>query len=574
MKILRGWQLSDPLKLVTIVLIGLGIFFRLGNLDLKPYWYDETYTSLQISGYSDPEVRQQVNGTIVTVADLQTYQYPSPDKSVSDTVRLIAQKEPQLTPLYFVFTRFWVAIFGDSVAVTRSFSAVSGVLAMLLIYWLGKELFQSQTVGMFAVALFAVSPFHILYAQEARPYSLWTAAILITNIALLRATRSQMIGGWLVYALTAIFGLYTHLFSVLVAFGHGVYVLLIERLRLTKTLIGYVLAMIVVSAAFLPWVLILLPNLATMQEGGWQTETVSPAVLVYRWVRNLGQLFADFSLNESSPKLYLLPYLAFLCGILVIVGYAIYFLCRNAPKQAWLFILTLIVIPSLPLFLQDLISGGVRSTISRYLIPSYLGIQLAVAYLFATHFTQLSIRWARVWKGIIATVLSISVVSCLVMMQAELWWNKDEANYDRQLAQNINQAQRPLVVSDAYFAFVLSISHSLDPEVRVLLSPENTVPTLTNINSETFLYRPSQVMLDGLKQQFEVEPVAVTASPEPPRLWKLGQPLGNQSIRHNFVRRSDVSLTIDRGSQCHFKFRSGIIPGVTRGLCVGNVRHL
>ncbi|GAB4241778.1 MAG: hypothetical protein Kow00121_67850 [Elainellaceae cyanobacterium] len=535
MKILHKWRLSDPLKLMTIVLIGLGIFFRVGNLDLKPYWYDETYTSLQISGYGDLEVRQQVNGNILTVADLQTYQYPSSEKSVSDTVRLIAQKEPQLTPLYFIFTRFWVAIFGNSVAVARGFSVFSSLLSMLLIYWLGKELFQSQTVGLFAVALFAVSPFHILYAQEARPYSLWTTAILGTNLALLRAMRLQTIGSWLIYALTSIFGLYTHLFALLVSFSQGVYVVIAEKLRLTKNLICYVVSMAVVCAVFLPWAMILFPNLSAMNGGGWQAEELSPAVLVYRWVRNLGQLFADFNINESSPKLYLLAYLTLLLGILIIVGYAIYFLCRNASKQAWLLVLTLIIVPSLPLLLQDLISGGARSTISRYLIPSFLGVQLAVAYLFATHLTQTSIKWTRVWKGIIATVLSVSVVSCLVMVQAELWWNKDEANYDRQLAHLINQEQAPLLVSDAYFAFVLSISHSLDPNVQVLLAPENTVPTLTDVDSETlgsktFLYRPSQTMLDGLQQQFALEPVAVNAAspePEPTRLWKLGQRLDN-----------------------------------------------
>lgn len=39
------------------------------------------------------------------------------------------------------------------------------------------------------MALIAVSPFHVLYAQEAREYSLWTVTILLSSAALLRAMR-------------------------------------------------------------------------------------------------------------------------------------------------------------------------------------------------------------------------------------------------------------------------------------------------------------------------------------------------------------------------------------------------
>ncbi|MEG3987264.1 hypothetical protein QUA13_08880 [Microcoleus sp. S28C3] len=42
-----------------------------------------------------------------------------------------------------------------------------------------------------AVGLLAVSPLHVLYAQEARPYCLWPALILISCASLLRAMRLE-----------------------------------------------------------------------------------------------------------------------------------------------------------------------------------------------------------------------------------------------------------------------------------------------------------------------------------------------------------------------------------------------
>ena len=38
-------------KGIVLLVLVLGIIFRLGNLDVKPYWEDEIYTSMRISGY-------------------------------------------------------------------------------------------------------------------------------------------------------------------------------------------------------------------------------------------------------------------------------------------------------------------------------------------------------------------------------------------------------------------------------------------------------------------------------------------------------------------------------------------
>jgi len=48
----------------------------------------------------------------------------------------LALEESKLTPLYFVAARCWVQLFGDSIAVTRSWSAVFSVLALPSMYWL------------------------------------------------------------------------------------------------------------------------------------------------------------------------------------------------------------------------------------------------------------------------------------------------------------------------------------------------------------------------------------------------------------------------------------------------------
>lgn len=58
--------------------------------------------------------------------------------------------------------------------------------------------------------------------------------------------------------------------------------------------------------------------------------------------------------------------------ILILVGYAIYIVCCQTPKQIWLFILILTLVTSIVLMGPGIILGGRRSSMARYLIPSYL----------------------------------------------------------------------------------------------------------------------------------------------------------------------------------------------------------
>ncbi|MBR8839946.1 MAG: hypothetical protein DSM106950_39605 [Stigonema ocellatum SAG 48.90 = DSM 106950] len=112
------------LKILVIFLIGLGIFFRFAHLGQKGIWFDEAFTSVAISGYTVPEVRQFVfNERLIPVAALDKYQHLNPDRGFNDTVRYLITKDPQHPPLYYSMVRLWAQVFGDSVAQVRSLSA-------------------------------------------------------------------------------------------------------------------------------------------------------------------------------------------------------------------------------------------------------------------------------------------------------------------------------------------------------------------------------------------------------------------------------------------------------------------
>lgn len=242
-KLTQNWAFPPSwLQFLVIVVLVLGVFFRFVNLERKIYWYDESYTSLRVSGYLEAELIQQAaDKHILGIEDLQKYQHVNAEKGLVDTLKSLAQEDAQHPPFYYVLLRFWVQFFGDSVAVRRSLSVLSSLLVFPCLYWLCLKLFASPLVGWVALMLVAVSPLHVLYAQEAREYSLWTLTTCLSSAALLQAMQLKTRLSWAIYAATVTLGLYTFTFSAFVTIGHGIYLAAIEKCR-TKTVAAFVLA--------------------------------------------------------------------------------------------------------------------------------------------------------------------------------------------------------------------------------------------------------------------------------------------------------------------------------------------
>ena len=227
-------------RYLIVTLLVLGIGFRFYNLDKKNYWNDEVYTSLRISGYTKAEMNEQITNRVIAKSDWQKYQQFTPEKNWGNVMdSLIEDVHP---PLYIPLVRFWVQAFGSSVWAIRSLSALLSLLVFPCLYWLCLELFELPTVGWVAMALMAVSPYHVLYAQEGRQYSIWTVISLLSCATLLWAIRQKRKFGWVMYGVTVALGFYTHYFAVFVQLAHGVYIALTEGIRRSKNFTNYLMA--------------------------------------------------------------------------------------------------------------------------------------------------------------------------------------------------------------------------------------------------------------------------------------------------------------------------------------------
>ncbi len=492
--------------LFIIIVLVLGVWFRFVNLDRKVYWHDEAFTSLRISGYTTTEVHQQLfNGQVIGISDLQKYQILNTEKSLVDAVTSLAIDDAQHPPLYYILVRLWVRLFGNSIAAIRSLSVLISLLVFPCIYWLCRELFESPLVGWIAMALIAVSPFHVAYAQEAREYSLWTVTILLSSTALLRALRINRLSSWSIYTLTLSLSLYTFPLSIFVGIGHSVYVIARERFKLTKTTKAYLLASLMGLLSFAPWLGI---AIATWSRTGatWTATPMPSLIWLKMWGMHINRAFilSIELFGFDNPLTYLI-----LLFFLIIIGYSIYFICHQTAPKTWLFVLTFMVTLALALALPDLIFGGQRSISSRYLVPMYLGIQLSVAYLLAKSFST-----RKFWQLVMVVLISAGVFSCTVSSQAETSWNKVVSYYNHKIAAIVNQTKAPLLISNSFgmnFGNILALSHILEPKVRFILVDGSTQHDFLNIPqippdfSDVFVLNPSEKFLQKIKREYNTE---------------------------------------------------------------------
>ncbi len=471
-------------------------------------------------------VQQDFQGKTISVADLQRkYQQINPEKSWLDTVKGLATEEPQLPPLYFILARFWVQLFGPQVATVRSLSAWMSLLVFPSIYWLCWELFRSAPAGWIAVTIAAVSPFHVLYAQEARPYMMFAVLILLSNAILLRAlakpsrrialqnspaafksTSKLTKAVWFIYAIVLSLGLYSSLLFFLVIFAHGIYVILTEKWRISKTLIAYLLASAAAIIIFAPWILVLIDNSPKIEATvglprislSWMSS-FKPLILITcrmfidtHWAGGIINLGAS---NIATDLIRLIVALLLLFAI----AHSTYSLYRSTPKRVWLFVLTAIGITAIVLTAV----GGVAD---RYLVPYILAIQLAVAYLFTVKISAATNRKQKLWQLALIALISSEIISCAVSSQSQLWWNKypSSTKYNPQVAAIVNQAKKPLVISHGgnnLTGKILSFSYLLKPEVQLLLAVKPEQVKIPEGFSDVFLYRSTELL------QFELEKV-------------------------------------------------------------------
>ncbi len=506
---------SKPLSRVyywrslVILLLLLGLFFRVANLDRKVYWVDEVATSIRVAGYTKTEIISEVTSSkILHPQDLLNYQKLTPQRGFQDTLQALSQS-PEHAPLYFLMVRAWAMVFGSSAAAMRSLSVIFSLIALPCLYGLTLELLRSRFAASLALSLAAISPFFVAYAQEARPYSLWLVTILLSNLLLLRAVRLNKRLNWGFYALSVVLGFYTSLLSIWVAVGQGVWVMIIGRSRVRNFAIAFTGAFL----TFTPWLWVISQHWQRLQDNTtWMRVPMDflPRVAIGLYSIVIG--FVDFPVYVPIDAVIIAAIIADI-GLLALVGFSFYFLQAQSVRPVYLFVFILAIATPLCLVVIDLITHGQSSTAPRYLIPCQIAVQLAIAYLFSQKFRSEN---SQIWKLLWVVLISMGILSCAANLETSPKYQKIRSLHNLAIATIVNQARplagisksAPLVIAESTETMdLLSLSRDLAEDVEIKILSQGSPLSIPNLCQDIFLFNPSKEFRTAIAAGRSIEPV-------------------------------------------------------------------
>jgi Dolichyl-phosphate-mannose-protein mannosyltransferase len=167
--------------LAGILILAAG--YRLLLVDKIPFWGDEWYT-IGVTRLSWPAF-----SSVVTTVEANMV-------------------------LYYLALRAWLWA-GDSEVYIRSFSLVSGVATVGVVYLLGSRLF-STSVGLIAALLMALNPFHIHYSLEARSYSMLALLVALSAVFFIESVRVPSVRALAYWVLFSVAAVYAQFLAILI----------------------------------------------------------------------------------------------------------------------------------------------------------------------------------------------------------------------------------------------------------------------------------------------------------------------------------------------------------------------
>lgn len=163
-------------------------------------------------------------------------------------------------PLYYAMLHLWLLVAGEGELAIRYPSLAAGVLGVALAYRLGREM-GGRFAGIVAAAMLAVSPFNVVWSQQARMYAPLAALALLSTWLALRLWRGE--GRAWHYVAAALAMLYTHSLSALfLALQNLMWLLYLRRAR-PGTWWRWPATQAALLIGLVPWLLVLLPRLTT-----------------------------------------------------------------------------------------------------------------------------------------------------------------------------------------------------------------------------------------------------------------------------------------------------------------------
>ena len=199
----RSLRLSATGYTLLLLTIAAAIL-RLIFLSSKSFWLDEGYSAAFAAEPFNELLRQMLRG------EMAVYM-----------------------PLYFVMLHCWSYFAGSSEISLRLPSVIFSAATVPLIYALGMELYDRR-VGLMAALLLTVNVSCIVYAQDARTYTMFGMLVTLSSLLFVRSIKRGSLTEYLAYVVVGSLCAYAHLFGILILPAQWLLLFLFRVDRKTK----------------------------------------------------------------------------------------------------------------------------------------------------------------------------------------------------------------------------------------------------------------------------------------------------------------------------------------------------
>jgi mannosyltransferase len=311
-------------------------------------------------------------------------------------------------PLFFIILHFWIKVFGISAFSVRFMAMVFSTLTVLVIYLIGKRFFSFR-IGLLASLIFTFSNYHLLFAHEARVYSLFALLTSVSMFLFLQLSIRQSLRTIIFLAVTNLMLLYSHFFGFYIIFIQLTSCFLIKELR-NRVLKQYFIIIVMVIVLYIPYLSMFISRFwLSSSHGTWVPKPI---------ISDLYNMVWRFSNAPVTTVCFL---------ITLFTAFIIYLTRYKKDRESCQTTSAIILIWFfLPYIFMFLISFKIPMFLDRYMVFISLGYYLLIAM-------SVSYLGKKRW---VYCILSIIVISLMVVTFTP---HEDNKRKVKEVVQTINK---------------------------------------------------------------------------------------------------------------------------------------
>jgi uncharacterized protein (DUF2141 family) len=236
-------------------------------------------------------------------------------------------------PLYYLLLSAVMSIFGNSVWALRLLSVLGAIGLASLGAGPVRRIAGNRTAFIYAgIVLF--TPVVLIYAHEARMYSLATFCVTASILYGYLAVRDNRRGDWFFFGLASLAAAYLHYYGLMAAFFMHLLIFLWLLFKKREYLRSYFVTGAAVTVGYLPWLVFFYRQVTMVNKGFW-----IPAVT---WQGILNAMIQPFAYKDSSaPSVPAMTGVLVFSAILIVVGLVI---AKRKAGDEWTFGLFALVV--------------------------------------------------------------------------------------------------------------------------------------------------------------------------------------------------------------------------------------